>query len=175
MPSEGNTFIVELWDSGAKLEGEFTSTKFPALDKCTQVHNFHLDYHGASTMGHGSGLGGAGVSVSPISIEKSLDTISTKLFQHVTSGDSLDKVVIHCYMTGAKGGLIEYKTLQAEVCYVESYGLHSSGVGGLPGEHFTIAFKRFFITDREVEDGKTVKGGNNTCGWDNERNTTFGS
>ena len=156
--SEGNTFIVEFWDSGAKLEGEFTSAKFPALDKCTQVHSFHMDYHGSATMGHGSGLGGAGVTISPISMEK-----------------SLDKVVIHCFMTGAKGGLVEYKTVQAEVCYIESYGLHSAGVGGLPGEHFTVAFKRFFVTDREVEDGKTVKGGNNTYGWDIERNTTFGS
>lgn len=173
--SEGNTFIVELWDSGTKLEGEFTSAKFPALDKCTQIHTFNMDYHGAATMGHGSGLGGAGVTISPISIEKTLDKISTKLFQHVTSGDSLDKVVIHCFMTGAKGGLVEYKTVTAEVCFVESYGLHSSGVGGLLGEHCTIAFKRFHVTDREIDEGKTVKGGNNTYGWDVERNCTFGS
>ncbi|MBK7931619.1 MAG: type VI secretion system tube protein Hcp [Bryobacterales bacterium] len=121
--SEGSTFIVEFWDSGAKLEGEFTSAKFPALDKCTQIHTFHMDYQGAATMGHGSGLGGAGVTISPIAIEKSLDKISTKLFQYCTSGDSLDKVVIHCFMTGAKGGLVEYKTVTAEVCYIESYGL----------------------------------------------------
>ena len=173
--SEGSTFIVEFWDSGAKLEGEFTSAKFPALDKCTQIHTFHMDYQGAATMGHGSGLGGAGVTISPIAIEKSLDKLSTKLFQYCTSGDSLDKVVIHCFMTGAKGGLVEYKTVTAEVCYIESYGLHSGGTGGLPGEHFTVAFKKFHVTDREIEDGKTVKGGNNTYGWDIERNTTYGS
>ena len=169
MPS---MILMEVWDTGSKIRGEFKHASNSDLDGCLRLEPpFHYGLQGSGAMNVGSGVGGGGVSISDASFSMYTNTASPRLMERCVKGMPLEKIKVHVFSGGANE-LVEVMTIQYRNAYITAYTLGGSGGEGLPMETLSISFEAFYVAEKEVENGQVV---NNTgYGWDVMRNTEWG-
>ena len=111
-----------------------------------QSKNFECSsFQWGAGLGVGSPRGGdrttSEPSVSEISLTKTLDTASEKLFKSLLTGDAIAKGEIN-FTAATKGTAIAFATLKLEEVIVSGYSMTSGG-DGLPSESISLNFKKF--------------------------------
>lgn len=119
-------------------DGSVTTAGFEKQFEC---HSFQW----GAGVGVGSPRGGdrttSEPSVSEISVTKTLDTSSEKIFKSLLNGDNLGEGTIS-FTAAVKGTAIAYATLKLDDVIVSGYSM-SSGGDGLPSESISLNFKKF--------------------------------
>lgn len=160
--------LMEVWDSGSKIRGEFKHPSNQALDGCVRL-DVPISYSlsGSGAMDTSSGVGGGAVHISDVSFSQTMNTASPRLMERCALGKPLEKVIIH-FFSGGANELVEVMTLHYSNVYVTHYSVNSMGGEGLPKETLSLGFQKFYVSEKEVENGQLVS--NASYGWDIVRN-----
>jgi len=160
--------LMEVWDSGSKLRGEFKHATNQALDGCVRLDTpISYSLSGSGAMDTSSGVGGGGVHISDVSFSQTMNTCSARLMERCALGKPLEKIIIH-FFSGGANDLVEVMTLHYNNVYVSHYSVSSMGGEGLPKETVALSFQKFYVNEKEVENGRLVA--NSGYGWDIVRN-----
>jgi type VI secretion system secreted protein Hcp len=137
-------------------------------EKEIELHSFSMGASNPSGVSAGSGSGAGKVDISSLSIQKSVDLSSAKLFQQCCAGKHFDTATIVCREAGGDAP-VDYWTIKLKQVYIDNVSWGASSGGGKPSESVSISFAEIKF-DYYSQDEKGAKKDKVTGGWDVKQN-----
>lgn len=154
---------VELFLKIAGVDGESTKT---GHEKEIEIFSFSLGASNPSSVSSGTGSGAGKVDISSISIQKTVDIASSKLFLKCCSGTHFDTATVTAREAGGDAP-VEYWTMEFKQVYIDTISWGGSSGGGKPSESLSLSFGEVKITywsqsekgakDQKAEGGWNVR------------------
>ena len=122
-----------------KIDGVPGESNAKGHEKEIELHSFSMGASNPSGVSSGSGSGAGKVDLSSLSIQKSVDLSSAKLFQQCCSGKHFDDATIVCREAGGDAP-VDYWTIKLKQVYIDNISWGASSGGGKPSESVSISF-----------------------------------
>src|SRR5215831_10150955 len=114
-------------------------------EKEIELHSFSMGASNPSTVSSGSGSGAGKVDISSISIQKTVDMASAKLFLKCCNGTHFDTAKLTAREAGGESP-VEYWIMDFKQVYVDNISWGGASGGGKPTESISFSFKEVKIT-----------------------------
>lgn len=137
-------------------------------EKEIELGSFSMGASNPSGVSSGSGSGAGKVDISSLSISKSVDLSSAKLFQQCCAGKHFDTATIVCREAGGDAP-VDYWTIKLTQVYIDNVSWGASSGGGKPSESVSISFAKITF-DYYSQDDKGAKKDKVSGGWDVKQN-----
>ena len=147
------------------VDGEATTKGF---EKHIELGSFSLGASNPSNVTAGTGSGAGKVDLSSLSVSKSVDLASAKLFQQCCAGKHFDEATIVCREAGGDAP-VEYWTIKLKQVFVDNISWGASSGGGKPSETVSISFAEIKF-DYYSQDEKGAKKDKVSGGWNVKQN-----
>jgi type VI secretion system secreted protein Hcp len=147
------------------VDGEATTKGF---EKHIELHSFGMGANNPSGVSSGSGSGAGKVDLSSLSLQKSVDLSSAKLFQQCCAGKHFDEATIVCREAGGDTP-VEYWTIKLKQVFIDNISWGASSGGGKPTESVSISFAEIKF-DYFSQDDKGAKKDKVSGGWNVKTN-----
>jgi len=156
---------VEILMKIATVDGESLTKGY---EKAIDVMSVSMGASNPSGVGSGSGSGAGKVDISSISLQKSVDLASAKLFQQCCAGKHFDDATIVFREAGGDSP-VEYWTIKLKEVYIDSISWGASSGGGKPTESVSISFAQITF-EYYSQDDKGAKKDKVSGGWSVKQN-----
>jgi type VI secretion system secreted protein Hcp len=147
------------------VDGEATTKGF---EKHIELGSFSMGASNPSGVSTGSGSGAGKVDLSSLSLQKSVDLSSAKLFQQCCAGKHFDEATIVCREAGGDTP-VEYWTIKLKQVFIDNISWGASSGGGKPTESVSISFAEIKF-DYFSQDDKGAKKDKVSGGWNVKTN-----
>jgi type VI secretion system secreted protein Hcp len=114
-------------------------------EKEIEIFSFSMGASNPSTVSSGTGSGAGKVDISSMSIQKSVDLASAKLFLKCCSGSHFDTATLTAREAGGDAP-VEYWIMEFKQVYIDSVSWGGASGGGKPTESVSVSFKEVKIT-----------------------------
>ena len=136
--------------------------------KDIELHSFSMGASNPSGVSSGTGSGAGKVDISSLSIQKSVDLSSAKLFQQCCAGKHFDEATIVCREAGGESP-VDYWTIKLKQVYIDNVSWGASSGGGKPSESVSISFAEIKF-EYYSQDEKGAKKDKVAGGWNVKTN-----
>jgi type VI secretion system secreted protein Hcp len=137
-------------------------------EKEIEVLSFSLGASNPSNVSAGQGSGAGKVEISSLSIQKSVDLASAKLFQKCCSGKHFDEGTLVVREAGGDAP-VEFWTMKMKQVYIDNIQWGAASGGGKPTESVSMSFAEVtFEYYSQTEKG--AKGDKVSGGWNVKTN-----
>jgi type VI secretion system secreted protein Hcp len=133
---------VELFLKIAGVDGESTKV---GHEKEIEIFSFSLGASNPSSVSSGTGSGAGKVDISSISVQKTVDMASAKLFLTCCSGKHFDTATLTAREAGGDAP-VEYWIMEFKQVYIDNISWGGATGGGKPTESLSLSFKEVKIT-----------------------------
>jgi type VI secretion system secreted protein Hcp len=147
------------------VDGEATTKGF---EKHIELGSFSMGASNPSGVSTGSGSGAGKVDLSSLSLQKSVDLSSAKLFYQCCAGKHFDEATIVCREAGGDTP-VEYWTIKLKQVFIDNISWGASSGGGKPSESVSISFAEIKF-DYFSQDDKGAKKDKVSGGWNVKTN-----
>jgi type VI secretion system secreted protein Hcp len=127
-----------------------------------QIHSYSWGASNQGSSAYGSGSGTSKVSMSDISITKTVDKSSPLFMQSCAAGTHIDKAILHVREAGDDPQ--EYLTLELNEVLISGYSLSGGGGGDKPMESAQLNFSSYTMKYRPQKADGTLEAGS-PIGW----------
>lgn len=136
------------------IDGQVTTDGFAKWIEC---HSFQMGVGRAVSSGAGgSAREGTNPSISDITITKSFDASSAKLYSDALAGHFDSKVEIK-FTSTAKNKVETFLTYELTACGVSGYSVSSGGDN--PTESISLNYTKIMLSPTPLDNASTAKGG----------------
>jgi type VI secretion system secreted protein Hcp len=142
-------------------------------EKEIELGSFSMGASNPSGVSAGSGSGAGKVDISSLSIQKSVDLSSAKLFQQCCAGKHFDTATIVCREAGGDAP-VDYWTIKLKQVYIDNVSWGASSGGGKPSESVSVSFAEISF-DYYSQDDKGAKKDKVSGGWNVKQNAAAAS
>jgi type VI secretion system secreted protein Hcp len=157
---------VEIFLDVDTVQGEAQAKDFTNK---IDVFSFSFGASNPSTVGHGTGSGAGKVDISTISLQKTVDKATPKLFLACCQGKHFTKAKLTVREAGGDAP-VDYLVVDFTQVFVDSISWGGAAGGGKPSESLSFSFATVKIAYTE----QAATGGGGTAipaGWDIQKNT----
>lgn len=110
-----------------------------------EIYSFSLGASNPTSVSSGTGSGAGKVDISSLSVQKTVDMASAKLFLKCCSGKHFDTAKLTAREAGGDAP-VEYWTMDFKQVFIDNISWGGSSGGGKPTESLSISFKEVKIT-----------------------------